>query len=327
MTRQPSFRTIAQTAIFLAFLVVESSCEQDTRSVGRIVQVDPELSSIVPVDSTLEKLIDGFGLLEGPVWSHGYLLFSDMRSHLIYKWHPQTGLSLFLKTGFTRSGPNGLALDKEGRLTICEHGNRRLSRLEKDGSLTVLAEQYRGKRLNSPNDLAYRSDGLLYFTDPPFGVSHPQREIPYSGIFLYSNDKLELLTDELSEPNGLTFSPDEKYLFVGNDNHRKPVIHRFGVNGNGSLAKSEKFFDAWSLARTESLDGMKTDIQGNLYVSGSNGIIIISPTGKHLGTLQVPDETTNIAWGDADRKALYITGAKSLYRIRLNIPGHQVFPD
>jgi gluconolactonase len=131
MTRQASFRTIAQTAVFLAFLVVESSCEQDTRSVGRIVQVDPELSSIVPVDSTLEKLIDGFGLLEGPVWSHGYLLFSDMRSHLIYKWHPQTGLSLFLKTGFTRSGPNGLALDKEGRLTICEHGNRRLSRLEK----------------------------------------------------------------------------------------------------------------------------------------------------------------------------------------------------
>lgn len=203
-----------------------------------------------------------------------------------------------------------------------------MSRLEKDGSFTVLAEYYKGKRLNSPNDLAYRLDGLLYFTDPPFGLpgkyADPHRELPFSGIFLFSEGKLELLNDELSGPNGLTFSPDEKYLYVGNDNQHKPVIYRYEVNPNGTLSKGEMFFNAGSVTGARWLDGMKSDMQGNLYVTASTGVIIISSTGKHLGTLQVP-ETTNVAWGDDDKKGLYITGAKSLYRIRLNIPGSRAF--
>jgi gluconolactonase len=328
MTRQAALNRIAGTAFLFTFILLEAACGQDNRSVelGKIVQVDPELNSILTGDAKLEKLIGGFGLLEGPVWSPEYLLFSDMKSHIIYKWSPQSGLSVFLKTGFTKSGPNGLAFDKEGRLTICEHGNRRVSRLETDGSLTVLAERYRGKRLNSPNDLVYRSDGLLYFTDPPFGLHDKNaRELPFSGVFLFSEGNLELLSDELSGPNGLTFSPEEKYLYVGDDNQGKPVIHRYEVNSDGTLSKGEVFFNAGSVTKAIGLDGMKSDMEGNLYVTATTGIIIISSIGKHLGTLQVPEGITNIAWGDDDHKMLYITGAKSLYRIRMSIPGSPAF--
>lgn len=332
MTRQAAFNRIAQTAFLFTCILLEAACGQDNRSVelDRIVQVDPELNRILPGNTRLEKLIGGFGLLEGPVWSPGgHLLFSDMKSHVIYKWRPQSGLSVFLKTGFTKGGPNGLAFDKEGRLTICGHGNRRVSRLETDGSLTALAERYRGKRLNSPNDLVYRSDGLLYFTDPPYGLpgkyADPQKDLPYGGIFLFSEGNLELLSDELSGTNGLTFSPDEKYLYVGDDNQGKPVIHRYEVNSDGTLSKDEVFFNAGCLTKATWLDGMKSDMEGNLYVTASTGMIIISSTGKHLGTLQVPEEITNIAWGDDDHKMLYITGAKSLYRIRISIPGSPAF--
>ncbi|HSF67699.1 MAG TPA: SMP-30/gluconolactonase/LRE family protein [Nitrospiraceae bacterium] len=331
MTRQAALNRIAGTAFLFTFVLLEAACGQDNRSVefGKIVQVDPGLNRILTRDAKLEKLIGGFGLLEGPVWSSGYLLFSDMKSHVIYKWHPESGLSVFLKTGFTKGGPNGLAFDKKGRLVICEHGNRRVSRLETDGSLTVLAERYRGKRLNSPNDLVYRSDGLLYFTDPPYGLpgkyADPQKDLPYSGIFRFSEGNLELLSEELSGPNGLTFSPDEKYLYVGDDNQGEPVIQRYEVNPDGTLSKGEVFFNAGSVTKATSLDGMKSDIEGNLYVTASTGMIIISPTGKHLGTLQVPEGATNIAWGDDDQKMLYVTGAKSLYRIRISIPGSPAF--
>jgi gluconolactonase len=312
-------------SFLIVLLLLQIGCGRNDRSVEpRIVSPDPELIQILPKGTRLERLVDGLGLLEGPVWHTGRLLFSDMRSHIIYEWHPVTGLSVILRTGFLRSGPNGLAFDKEHRLTICEHGNRRVSRLEKDGSLTILAESYHGKRLNSPNDLVFRSDGLLYFTDPPYGLkgahADPQKELAFSGIFLLANGNLQLLTEELSGPNGLTFSPDEKYLYIGNDNQQAPVIYRYRVEENGSLSKGELFFNATSIGATY-LDGMKSDIQGNLYVAASSGIIILSPAGKHLGTLQIPQETTNVAWGDDDQKALYITTAKSLYRIRLKISG------
>lgn len=318
-------------ALLSTFVFLQMSCGQDTPSAqfAKIVQADPELNSILPADTKIEKLIDGFGLLEGPAWGLGYLLFSDMERQVIYKWDPKSGLSLFLKTGFTGAGPNGLAFDQEGRLTICEHGNRRVSRLEKDGSLTVLAEYYRGKRLNSPNDLVYRSDGLLYFTDPPFGLpgsyTDPEKELAFSGIFLVSERKLELLTDELREPNGLALSPDEKYLYIGNDNQNKPVINRYEVKSNGTLSRGEVFFNAWSKTGAGSLDGMKADVQGNLYVSAApTGLIIVNSRGKHLGTIHVPD-IINIGWGGDDQKDLYITGAKTLYRIHLKIPGSRTF--
>ncbi len=317
---------IILVAALSPLILIQAACGREASSIApaNFIQVHPELGSIVVADTKLETLVNRANLLEGPVWGPGYLLFTDMRSHVIYRWHPQSRLSVFMRTPFTRTGPSGLAFDRENRLTICEHGNRRVSRLETDGNLTVLADSYNGKRLNSPNDLVYRSDGQLYFTDPPYGLrgkyADPEKELPFSGIFLLFEGKLELLNSELSGPNGLTFSPDEKYLYVGNDNHDKPVIQRFPVKSDGRLSRGEMFFDASSLTRAQWLDGMKSDIEGNLYVASSIGIIIIDATGKHLGTLQLP-EPTNLAWGDDDEKGLYISAEKSLYRVRLKIPG------
>ena len=321
-------RTIPKAIWLTAFILVEAACNQDHRSIGlgKVIQSDQELNRILPKDAKLEKLRGGFGLLEGPVWSpDGFLLFSDMRSHIIHKWIPEAGLSVFpVKTRFRR-GPNGLAFDKEGRLTICEHGDRRVTRLEMNGSLTVLAERYGGKRLNSPNDLVYRSDGLLYFTDPPFGLpgrdTDPQKELPFSGIFLFSEGKLELVSDELNGPNGLAFSPDERYLYVGSNNEQKPIVMRYEVVPNGTFSRGEVFFHAASVTRADWLDGMKVDLQGNLYVTSSRGIIIISQTGKHLGTIEGPEKPLNLAWGDSDGKTLYITAETGLYRMPLKIPG------
>jgi len=330
-------RTVPKTVCLTALLLSEAACNQDHRSIGlgKVIQSDQELDRILPKDAKLEKLRGGFGLLEGPVWSpNEFLLFSDMRKHIIYKWSPEAGLSVFpAKTGFpdgnnernNRSGPNGLAFDKEGRLTICEHGNRRVTRLERNGGLTVLAERYLGKHLNSPNDLVYRSDGLLYFTDPPFGLpgrdADPHKELPFSGIFLLSEGRLELVSDELRGPNGLAFSPDEKYLYIGNDYERKKIVMRYEVLPNGTLSNGEVFFDAASATGADWLDGMKVDIEGNLYVASSRGIIIISPTGKHLGTIEGPEKPLNLAWGDSDWKTLYVTAPTGLYLIHLNIPG------
>jgi gluconolactonase len=329
---------ITETALLFSCLLLGVACNQDTRSagLGRILKTDPALNHVVPADAKLEKLVAGFELLEGPVWSvSGDLLFSDMVNHFIYKWNSQSGLSVFpAKMEYARvepekrsSGPNGLAFDPKGRLTICEHGNRRVTRLEKDGSLKVLVERYEGKRLNSPNDLVYRSDGLLYFTDPPSGLSgkhaDPRKELPYSGVFLFAEGKLVLVSDELHNPNGLAFSPDEKYLYVAN--HKNPIIMRYEVNPDGSFANGEVFFDAATATRAGWLDGMKVDVEGNVYVTAQSGVVIIDGRGKHLGSIQAPEELTNLAWGDDDRKSLYITALKGLYRIRLNIPGTQSF--
>jgi gluconolactonase len=325
----------------IVLILVETACGRETQSLGlgTVVHHDSELKTVVPVDARLERLAFGLGLLEGPVWSaRGYLLFSDMRSHVIHQWSPHDGLSVlrahavYIKRDHDSrrpSGPNGLAFDKEGRLTICEHGNRRVSRLEHDGTITVLAEHYEGRRLNSPNDLVYRSDGLMYFTDPPFGLpggeSDPQRDLPYAGVFLISESKLRLVSDELSGPNGLALSPDEKYLYVASFGRAGGVVVRYGVNGDGTLSTGEMFFDAAAVVRGARLDGMKVDVRGNLYVVSSGGILIISSTGKHLGTIQRRGETTNVAWGDDDGKGLYITGQSELHRVRLNVPGHRTF--
>ena len=309
---------------------------------AQVIRKDPALDEIVPRDAKIEKLAGGFLFTEGPIWvprtedTDGYLLFSDPNNNLIYRWTQDGQLSIFMtKSGYRgvdigeygQPGSNGLTLDKQGRLTINQHGNRRVVRMEKNGQLTVLADRYEGKRLNSPNDLVYKSDGALYFTDPPFGLpkffDDPRKELPYSGVFRVSPDGkiVQLLTNELSGPNGLAFSPDEKYFYVDNWDEKKKIIMRYEVNPDGTLSNGKVFFDMTSAEGKDALDGMKIDQKGNLYVSGPSGLWIISPEGKHLGTIVGPEHPHNFAWGDDDGKTLYLCAKTGLYRIRLNIPG------
>jgi gluconolactonase len=306
-----------------------------------IRRLDPAIDAIVPPNPKIYKLADGFQFTEGPVWVRdgGYLLFSDPNANTIYKYGPPADngpghLTIFRRpSGYSGSdineygqpGSNGLTLDVQGRLTINEHGNHRVSRLEKDGSVTVLADRYEGKRLNSPNDLVYRSDGALFFTDPPFGLpkffDDPRKELSYSGVFSIHKGKLRLVSNELKGPNGIAFSPDEKYLYVGNWDEKRKIIMRYQVGPDATLRNGELFFDMTTAPGEDALDGIKVDRSGNLYVSGPGGLWILSAEGKHLGTVIAPKHPHNMAWGDSDGKTLYLCARSGLYRMRLNIEG------
>jgi gluconolactonase len=301
-----------------------------------VVRKDPAINDIVGPNPKIFKLAEGFQFTEGPVWVRdgGYLIFSDPNANTQYKYTKDGELSVFRHpSGYSGSdiaaygqpGSNGLTLDRAGRLTINEHGNRRVTRLEKDGTLTVLADRYQGKRLNSPNDLVYRADGTLYFTDPPFGLpkffDDPQKELPFSGVFSLHHGQLQVVTTDLNGPNGIAFSPDEKYLYVTNWDDKKKVIMRYESHADGTASNGAVFFDMTSAPGEDALDGMKVDQRGNLYVSGPGGLWIISPDGKHLGTVIAPKHPHNMAWGDDDGKTLYLCARSGLYRMRLNIPG------
>ena len=264
----------------------------------------------------------------------GFLLFSDPNSNRIYKYTFDGSLSVFRENSgyagadiaeYAQPGSDGLTLDREGRLTINEHGNRRVTRLEKNGELTVLADRDQGKRLNSPNDLVYRSDGTLFFTDPPFGLpkfyDDPRKELSHSGIYSVYKGKLRLLSMDLRGPNGIAFSPDEKYLYVGNWDEKKKVVMRYEVSADATLSNGQVFFDLTSAPGEDAIDGLKVDQMGNVYVSGPGGIWILSRAGKHLGTIIAPMHPHNFAWGDEDGKTLYLCARSGLYRMRLNIPG------
>jgi gluconolactonase len=301
-----------------------------------VLRLDPAIDEIVPANPKIHKLAEGFLFTEGPVWVRdgGYLLFSDPNHNTIYKYTADGRLSVFREPSgyegadvaeYGQPGSNGLTLDKQGRLTVNQHGNRRVVRIEPDGSPTVLADRYRGKRLNSPNDLVYRSDGGLYFTDPPFGLPRfyedPRKELPYSGVFFLKDGKLKLVSTDLRGPNGLAFSPDEKYLYVGNWDEKKKVVMRYEVRPDGSLVNGTVFFDMTSAPGEDALDGIKVDVRGNLYVSGPGGLWVLSPAGKHLGTIVAPRHPHNMAWGDEDGKTLYLCARSGLYRMRLNVAG------
>ena len=301
-----------------------------------VVRKDPGMDAVVGPNPKVYKLAEGFKFTEGPIWVRegGYLLFSDPNSNIIYKYAPDGQLSVFrTPSGYSAAdiaeygqpGSNGLTLDPQGRLTINEHGNHRVTRTEKDGSLTVLADSYQGKRLNSPNDLVYRSDGTLYFTDPPFGLpkffDDPRKQLPFSGVFSLYQGKLQLISTDFTGPNGIAFSPDEKYLYVGDWDEKKKVVMRYESRPDGTLANGKLFFDMTAAPGEDALDGIKVDQAGNLYVSGPGGLWVISPEGKHLGTILTPRHVHNMAWGDEDGKTLYLCARSGLYRMRLNIPG------
>ena len=335
-------KKIALSVLLLIGLAV-SVMRAQTPSGSAVVRLDPALDLIISPTAKLETVKeDYFGSTEGPLWVRegraGYLLFSDVGANRVYKWVPGGGLSVFLeRSGFTGTdlpmanvinngrlnvailGSNGLALDREGRLILCTHGDRSIVRLEKDGTRTVLADRYEGKRLNGPNDLAMKSDGSIYFTDMGgglFGVAKsPQKELPFSAVFRWKDGKLDIM-DKVEGGNGIAFSPDEKYLYV----IARGKIHRYDVAPNGTIANPRVFLDTTMDKAPGAPDGMKVDRKGYVYTTGPGGAWIVSPDGKVLGKILLPQRATNVAFGDADGKALYFTCFSSVYRIRLNAP-------
>ena len=333
------------SVVLFAMLILLASCADpepepapppDTGA-GTVTRLDAALDAIVPVDARIEKLHSGFQFTEGPVWvTEGgpFLLFSDIPANAIYQWTSDGKLAEFVKPVFegepgegeSAAGSNGLTLDSEDRLVLCEHGARRISRIETDGTRTSLVDRYEGKKLNSPNDAVYRSDGWLYFTDPPYGLAKqdedPDKELSFNGIYRLSPDgELELLEKGQTRPNGLAFSPDEKILYVANSDPARKVWMAYEVKEDGTIGKGRLFFDATSETSEGVPDGLKVDQMGNLYCTGPGGVWVFSPEGEHLGTIRLEELPANVAWGDSNGRTLYMTARTSLYRIRLKIKG------
>ncbi len=307
-------------------------------ALAKIVRLDSRFDRLVRSEAVLEKVADGFAWVEGPAWNRQgrFLLFSDVPNNSVFKWREGAGASLFLKpSGYTgeavfegrEPGSNGLTFDPAGRLVLCEHGDRRVSRLEADGRRTTLADRYRGKRLNGPNDAVFKSNGDLYFTDPPFGLpgafDDPRKELDFSGVFRLSpSGALTLLVREIRAPNGIAFSPDEKTLYVSNADPNRAVWLAYDVNDDGTLANGRVFFDAtaWTKTKKGVPDGLKVDRDGHLFAAGPGGIHVFAPDGTHLGSIEIGVATSNAAWGD-DGSTLYITASTAIYRIKLSAKG------
>jgi sugar lactone lactonase YvrE len=276
------------------------------------------LGEILAPNTQVEKVAAGFKFTEGPVWHpDGFLLFSDIPANTIYKWQPKQKTVIFRQPS---GNANGNTLDRSQRLISAEHGNRRVSRTEKDGQIVTLASHYQGKRLNSPNDLAMKSDGSIYFTDPPFGIEPEQEELGFYGVYRLAPDgKLTLLVKDLVRPNGIAFAPDETKLYV-NDSE-KGYIRVFDIKSDGMLANGKVFARLKPSSEEGAADGMKVDIKGNVYSTGPGGVWIFSPNGDLLGIIETPEPPANLAWGDSDYQTLFITARHSLYRVRLQISG------
>jgi gluconolactonase len=327
-----------------AFAVSESSMPL------KVDRLAAGLDAIVPADATIERVATGFTWVEGPIWiPAGYLMFADITSNSIRKLMPDGTVSIFMQPsgykgstpyGGTEPGSNGMTLDQKGRLTVAGHAQRdvwRLESLDAGAQVTMLADSYQGKQLNSPNDLVYKSDGSLYFTDPPYGLptqsdSDPIKQLQVNGVYRVpkafdqkpgaepARDQLQLLVKDLPRPNGIAFSPDEKYLYVDNSQPKK-LWMRYRVKDDGTLTDAKVFYDATSDTRPGAPDGMKVDREGNVYSTGPGGVWIFSPEGKALGVILTPERASNVAWAGGDRKTLYITASSSVYRVTLKVPG------
>lgn len=320
---------------------------ESPRTIGSIERLDPALDALVPPDAQLEVVAEGFDWSEGPVWIRqdgGFLLFSDVPTNTVYRWDERSGLAKYLRpSGYTGEAPrggepgsNGLALDRQGHLLLCQHGDRRVARLDAPWDnpqprYVTLADRHDGRRFNSPNDLVVHSSGAVYFTDPPYGLADyqddlskiPSKEIAYQGVYRIAPDgEVTLLTKELERPNGIALSPDEKTLYVANSHGPRPLWMAYPVQPDGSIGPGRVFFDASALAaeRPGAPDGMKVDEHGNLWATGPGGVLIFSPEGKHLGTLITTQKTANCAFGE-DGRTLFITADGYLLRVPLTTKG------
>jgi gluconolactonase len=351
-SREPQWLGAIISLTALLTMTATSQAQTAASPAGSIERIDPRIDALIPTDAKIEFLGEGYLWSEGPVWvpTGEFLLFSDIPNNAVMKYKDGEGVTLYLKpSGYTGDkrkggkgdnwvdelGSNGLILDGEGRLVLCQHGDRCLARLDApltaakpEAKFTVLADRWEGKRFDSPNDVVRHSSGAYYFTDPPYGLEKggdpSTREIDFRGVYRVAPDgKVTLTTDAMTKPNGLAFSPDEKTLYIGQSDSREPVLRAFPVNDDGTLGKPKVFFDATELARAGkrgSPDGMKVDAAGNVFTTGPGGVLVISPEGKHLGTIVVGDLVSNCAWGD-DGSTLYMTANSRLARIKLSTKG------
>jgi gluconolactonase len=302
-------------------------------STGTIVRNDAAIDALIPESAAIEKLAGGFQFTEGPLWfPAGHLWFSDVQGNVVRQWSPSGVTEILRPGGFDGTGapagafigPNGMIADKDGAVLLCQHGNRRIVRITPDKKVSTVIDRFQGKRLNSPNDLVYKSDGSLYFTDPPYGLTggdqDPAKELAFNGVYRLANGKLQVLVKDLTRPNGIAFSPDEKVLYIANSDEKRKIWMRYDVKPDGTLANGKVFADATQQTEAGLPDGMKVDAKGNLYASGPGGIWILSPEGKHLGTIKPPEIPANCNWGD-DGRSLYITAQTGLYRLKLSVEG------
>lgn len=312
---------------------------KDVAVLGKIERLDPAFDRLVAPDAVIELLAEKkFEWSEGPVWdaANRRVLFSDIPRNMIWEWSEAGGLKKFLQpSGYTGTEPftghepgsNGLTFNKAGELILCQHGDRRIAKLSA-GKFVTLADRYQGKRLNSPNDLVIKSNGDVYFTDPPYGlpknVDDPGKELDFQGVYrLNARGELTLLTRELSRPNGLAFSPDEQTLYVANSDPNKAIVMSYPVKADGTLGAGKVFFDATSAAQAKKPglpDGMKVSRDGTVWATAPGGVLVYSAAGKHLGTLATGVPTANLAFGD-DGSTLYITADKNLVRVRTKVKG------
>lgn len=312
------------------------------KTVGQVERLDPAIDALIPADAIIEAVADGFTWSEGPVWlpQKQCVVFSDVPGNTVYAWTESDGLSVYLNpSGFTgsvprsgESGSNGLALDSHGRLLLCQHGDRRLARMDatqqnSQSKFVTLADRYKGKRFNSPNDLAVHSSGTIFFTDPPYGLvkklDAPARELDFQGVYKVDpNGKLTLLLRDLPRPNGIALSPDEKTLYVAQSHQPAKVFMAYDVDDNLELSGGRVFFDANKLgeSRPGNPDGLKLDQYGNLFATGPGGVLVLSPEGKHLGTIRTGELIANCGFGN-DGRTLYMTSHRYLCRIRLTTKG------
>jgi sugar lactone lactonase YvrE len=283
---------------------------------------DARLSDLVDADAVIKQIATGCQFTEGPLWhaTGQFLTFSDIPANKMRKWDADSGMTIFREPS---GKSNGLTYDKGGHLIACEHANRRVSLTTADGEVITIASHYQGKRLNSPNDIVVKSDGSIYFTDPPYGLSaaygvESEKELDFQGVYRLSPDyALTLLVDDFDRPNGICFSPDESILYI-NDTERMHV-RAFDVQPDGTIANDRVFGE--EEGDNGKPDGMKVDVQGNVYLTGPGGIWVFAPDGTHLGIILVPERAANLAWGGDDWKTLFITASTSVYRIECKVAG------
>jgi gluconolactonase len=326
-----------------AVVLTPASSEEKRATIGSIERNDPAFDRLIPKGAVLEKLADGFAWTEGPTWvkDGGYLLFSDIPNNRVVKWQEGKGVSDFLKpvcdigtrTDLMEPGTNGLAVDAEGRLVMCEHGGRQVSRLDlATKKRTVLASKYMGTRLNSPNDLTFAKNGDIYFTDPPYGLmlkgkfgEFPGQELDFQGVYRISakDGKLTLLTKEMSKPNGIALSPDGKTLYVANSDPAKAIWMKFPVRDDGTLGDGKVFFDTTEHVKAMKPglpDGMKVDKDGNIFATAPGGVWVFDAEGKQLGKIVTGLKTGNCCFGD-DGSVLYVMCDKAIGRIKTATKG------